>query len=142
MAQVWDTHHVLRDSSGPSECPWPPSSGLGGDWSCQRLSSFLSLSLSPMQADPTAAAGCLYESWVPLPMSTSAPAPKKMDDAHHLPITILHLFPEHFPGGGIPGDILVGPVRREFTEHLLCARYCAILSTFIISFTPSNNLEG
>lgn len=78
-------------------------------------------------------------------MSTNAPAPKKMGDTHHLSIPILHfVFQEHFLRGGIPGDVLVGLLRKEimFPEHLLCARYCAILLTFIISFTPSNNLEG
>lgn len=46
---------------------------------------------------PTAAGRCLHQTWAPLLMPTSAPAPKKMDDTHHLSTPFLSFFPGTLP---------------------------------------------
>lgn len=87
-----------------------------------------------MDGDPHMSWG-IYKTWASFPMSTRAQASKKMGDAHHLSILASFLFLEHLAGGVIPGGISGELLGREATlsEHLLCARYCGMLSTFIIS---------
>lgn len=142
---------------GPSlGCPQPwPCHGQGCSLRVTRLIwppvNALGLHLGALEgtglADSTAAGRCCRRLGHPSPCPPVHQCLRKWmtptTSSFHSSV-VFFFFQEHFPRGGAPGDVSVGVLRREttFTEHLLCARYCAMRLTSIISFTPSNSLEG